>query len=455
MIRRLGAFFTRLSNVLMPHPFVFALLLTLVTFVLGLAWAGASVPSLLDAWYGGFWSRPLLEFAFQMALILITGHALASTAPVKRLLDRLHTRVHGTRSAVVVTSLVAMAAALVNWGLGLIVGALLAREIGREARRRGTRIHYPLVVAAGYTGLLVWHGGLSGSAPLRVATAGHSLEAAIGVIPISRTLFSPMNLAVTAFFLVAVPLFLALMAPRSGEETEAVPVTGESPRTPPAGPRSPAIRLEESRLLVWIVVAGGLGFLIPRLLRQGLAAVDLNSMNFTFLLAGLLLHGTPRRYAESVDEAVRGAGGILLQFPFYFGIMGMMQGSGLVQNFAEVFVHAARTLGAAGVPVGPAQSILTFLSAAVVNLFVPSGGGQWAVQGPIAVEAAHRLGTDLPTTVMALAYGDELTNMLQPFWALPLLALTGLQARQIVGYTALLMLLVVPPLLLLMAFLGA
>jgi len=128
-----------------------------------------------------------------------------------------------------------------------------------------------------------------------------------------------------------------------------------------------------------------------------------------------------------------------------------MKGGGLIERFAEVFVGWAQGLGQAGFPVGAAHAILTFLGAGLVNLFVPSGGGQWAVQGPIAVEAAQQLGTDLSTTVMALAYGDELTNMLQPFWALPLLAITGLEARQIVGYTALLMLLVAPVMIVILA----
>ena len=454
MIQRLGERFSVLSHRFMPHPFVFALLLTLLTFVLGILWAGATPSALIASWYDGIWRSSLLVFAMQMALILVTGHALAETRPVHRALERLAGLARGTPSAVAITSLAAMVTALWNWGLGLIVGAFLAREVARNARRRGVLVHYPLVAAAGYTGLLIWHGGLSGSAPVSIATPGHPLQAVMGIVPIRQTLFSPLNLTVTLFLLASVPVLLALMAPPAERQSNEAPETDPEPPSRPRE-RTLAVSLEESRVLVWVVAAGGLAFLVPYFVRKGWDGVNLNSINFTFLIAGLLLHGTPRRYAESIDHAARGVGGILLQFPFYFGIMGMMQGSGLIQNMAELFVTWAGGLGRLGVPAGSAHAVLTFLSAGVVNLFVPSGGGQWAVQGPIVVEAAQQLGTRIPTAVMGLAYGDELTNMLQPFWALPLLAITGLHARQIVGYTALLMLLVAPGLILLLFLFGA
>jgi len=449
VIRRLGEGFTRIAHRWMPHPFVFAILLTLVAFILGAVWGRRSPGDLLGSWYEGMWNASLMVFALQMALILVTGHALAESPFVRRLLHALAGTARGTRSAVVLTSLVAMCAALVNWGLGLIVGALLARATAARAAERGLRVHYPLVVAAGYTGLLIWHGGLSGSAPVSIATPGHPLEAALGIVPISRTLFSPLNLAVTGFLLVAVPVALALMAPATPEPARAP--APPAARTAPPEPATPARRLESSRVLAFLVFAAGAGFLVPYFAAHGLSGINLNSMILAFLALGVLLHGSPVRYAHSVDEAARGAGGILLQFPFYFGIMGIMKGAGLVERFALLFTSWTEGLTSLGLSVGSAYSVLTFLSAGLVNLFVPSGGGQWAVQGPIAIEAAARLHLQVPDVVMALAYGDELTNMLQPFWALPLLGITGLPARAIVGYTALLMFLVTPGILVLLA----
>jgi short-chain fatty acids transporter len=373
---------------------------------------------------------------------------------VQAAVTRLAGLVRGTASAVVVTSLTAMIAALLNWGLGLIVGALLAREVGRAARARGVRVHYPLVAAAGYTGLLVWHGGFSGSAPLSVATPGHPFAGSMGVLPISSTILSPLNLLTSLLLLVAVPVLLSRMAPPAAAVEEAPPPPPDPPSPPPTQ-GGPAARLENSRLLAWIVALAGFGFAVPYFARTGWGGVNLNIIIFLLLITGLLLHGTPRRYADSIDEGAGGAGGILLQFPFYFGILGILKGSGLVVRFGELFASGAEALSALGIPVGSAHAVLTFLGAGLINLFVPSGGGQWAVQGPIAVEAARELGTQLPVSVLAVAYGDELTNMLQPFWALPLLALTGLPARAIVGYTALLMVLVLPLFVVMLALFGA
>jgi short-chain fatty acids transporter len=457
VIQRLGEVFNRLARRLMPDPFVFALLLTLATFAIGVTWGGASPLALVRAWQEGVFTPALLVFTLQMCLVLLTGHALASTRPVAVLLERLASMPRGPASAAALTALVACVAGLINWGLGLIVGALLAREVARSARARGVAVHYPLVVAAGYTGLLIWHGGLSGSAPVGVATAGHFLEKEIGVVPVTATLLSPLNLAVSGALLVACPILVALMAPkadaadRGGPEdarATATAASGAEPAaplmTPPVKPLPLAERLEHSRLLALAGVLLGGAFLVPHFAAKGLAGLDLNSIILTFLVAGLLLHGTPRRYASAIDEATPGVSGILLQFPFYFGIMGMMKGAGLIALFARSFVSLSESLARVGVSVEAPYSVTTFFAACVVALFIPSGGSQWAVQGPIAVEAAQRLGVPISKAVMAVAYGDEYSNMLQPFWALPLLAVTGLKAREIIGYSALLMLLVTP-----------
>jgi short-chain fatty acids transporter len=475
VIQRLGEVFNRLAQRLMPDPFVFALLLTLATFAIGVAWAGASPMSLVRHWQEGFFTPALLVFTLQMCLVLLTGHALASARPVAAALARLASLPRGPASAAALTAFVASAAALLNWGLGLIVGALLAREVARSARARGVAIHYPLVVAAGYTGLLIWHGGLSGSAPVGVATAGHFLEKEIGVIPVSRTLLSPLNIVVCAALLAASPALLALMAPRgdgaggagadtgagAGEGCETARTSGDAVAGPEgvrgagdaAAPATLVERLERSRALALAAGALGAAFLVPHFAGRGLGGLDLNTIILTFLLTGLLLHGSPRRYAAAIDEATPSASGILLQFPFYFGIMGMMKGAGLIALLAGTFVRICESLARVGVPVDASYSVTTFASACIVALFIPSGGSQWAVQGPIAVEAAQRLGVPISKAVMAVAYGDEYSNMLQPFWALPLLAITGLKAREVIGYTALLMLLVTPIYVVALAFL--
>jgi len=148
-------------------------------------------------------------------------------------------------------------------------------------------------------------------------------------------------------------------------------------------------------------------------------------MNFTFLFLGILLHKTPRRYLHSLNNAVKGSAGIILQFPFYSGIMGMMIASGLAATISGWFVSISSE---------STLPFFAFLSAGLVNIFVPSGGGQWAVQGPIMIPASIELGTPLAKTAMAVAWGDAWTNMIQPFWALPALGIAGLGARDIMGY---------------------
>ncbi len=435
-----------------PDPFVLAVLLTLVTFVLVLARTPTTFSTSVSMWAGteGVWSAGMLRFAMQMCLILITGHALASSPPVSRLLDALAAAPRSAPQAVALVALVAASLGVLNWGLGLIAGALMARRVGAAMERRGVAVHYPLLAAAGYVGLLVWHGGFSGSAPLKVTQPGEirdifGPDAPFGPIALTGTILSPMNLAVTGGLLVLAPALLAVMSPRRAEDIEpasrfisAEPDAAPAPeKDKPLLPRlfedSPVVTL----LLVGLIAWWAWGYYLPPVDAttgarppSGITQLTPDTVNMTMLMLGLLLHGTPRRYVRAVERAASGCAGIILQFPLYAGIMGLMAGSGLTAQMARAI---ADTSSPTTLP------LFTFVSAAIVNLFVPSGGGQWAVQGPITMHAAADAGVDPAKMVMAVAYGDQLTNMLQPFWALPLLAITGVKARDIVGYTAIVM----------------
>ena len=451
MIRSLGRGLSHFAHRWVPDPFAIALLLTLVTLEFAALGSEGSLTDTIGYWGGrlngeellakesGFWK--LLTFAMQMCLILVTGHALASSKPISRLVERLAGLPRTQSHAIALTAMVAMGFAWLNWGLGLIVGALLAREVARASRRRGLRVHYPLLGAAGYTGLLVWHGGLSGSAPLKITQTKDLAEipgrSDITPVTLTDTIFSPMNLAVCGTLLFVVPLLLNAMAP---EEADILEITDEQAgaleedeQTPDE--LTPAERLERSPVLVWLIAAVCALYLFRYVGRIGVARVDLNAINLTFLTAGLVLQGSARAYGRAITNGVQGCAGIILQFPFYAGIMGVMALSGLITTMATA---------ASSVATDATFAPLTMLSAGLVNLFVPSGGGQWAVQGPLVVQSAETLGVPLGKAVMAFAYGDAWTNMLQPFWALPLLGITRLKAREIVGYTAALMLLIVP-----------
>lgn len=448
MLSTLGQRLARVFRATAPDPFVLAILLTALTFLLALfftdrgdAGTGAYARTLLDAWQGGFWN--LLGFAMQMCLILVTGHALASSPPVAALLRRLASIPRTGAQAAAMTSLVAICFGLVNWGLGLIVGALLARDVSRALRAKGVAMPAGLLAAAGYTTMMVWHGGLSGSAPLAAANEtqqrailGEELAASVGAIPVSATIFSPLNLLVTGGLVIIIPALFALLAPKTMPAAPLADATTAQPAAPSPPPdaddapgRFPSM-LERSPLLVWLVALPALIWLATRFADRGLAALDLNTANLLFLSVGLALHGSARRYADAIDDAARGCAGIILQFPFYAGIIGLMTASGLAAQISSWFV--AQSGGAQG-----GLSVMTFLSAGLVNLFVPSGGGQWSVQGPIAMQAALDAGVSPARLVLAVSYGDQWTNMLQPFWALPALAITGAKAREVVGYTAL------------------
>ena len=439
MIARFGYGFSKLAARFVPDPFVIALGLT---FVVGcfaaalLIGAGAPVTAvpgrLFAGWFGGFSDGKLLAFALQMCLVLVTGHALALAPPVQRAIHVVARWPRTAGHATVLVAVVACGAALVHWGLGAVVGALVAREVARHAQARGLAVHYPLLGAAAYTGLAVWHGGLSGSAPLKVAEPDHFAAALVGVVPVSETLLSPLNLAIAATLVIAIPLLCWAMTPRD-------PAALVPPRDlPPVAHDEPveattwAERLGESRALGRAVGLAGVGFAIA-MLATGRMRFELDAVNVLFLFVGILGHGALRRYLQAIEDGARGAAAIVLQFPFYFGIVGMMQASGAVAWLSAALIDVA----------GPGSfPLLALLSASIVNIFIPSGGGQWAVQGEILLGAGVALGVAPGVTVVAFAYGDGATNMLQPFWALPLLGIMGLRARDILGYTAMVCLLV-------------
>ncbi len=460
MISALGERLSRWSERYVPDPFVLVLVLTLITAVVALFFgaafqaqtvdgvevAAASYPQRLTAlgsmWFSEFYNVGLMRFALQMVIVLVTGHALAMAAPVRRGIRKMALWAGSPGAAVVLVALVACTASLLQWGLGAIAGAFMAREVGRVFAEKGIPVHYPLLGAAGYAGFLVWHGGMSGTAPLAVAQSEHDLVDVLGQVPVSETLFSSLNLVVTGSLLVIIPLLFWLLMPKDPEKMRAIPQDQllddeDAIELPKLSEKvHPIIRvLEDSRLLNMIIGVAMLGVCAMYFYEYGSDGWHLDSLNLVFLTLGILAHPSPRSYANAIIDGVKGAGAIVLQFPFYFGILGILRESGLIGQISEMFL---------AVSTETTYPLFTFLSAGVVNFFVPSGGGQWAVQGPIMVEAIDDLGVSAERVIMALSYGDAWTNMLQPFWALPLLGIMGLKARDIIGYTGFVFLVVGP-----------
>lgn len=408
--------FVKLVERYLPDPYIFVLLLSILVISAAVLFEQHSALTVLGYWGDGFWG--LLSFSMQMLLVLVTGFMLASTPLVKGILDRLAALAKTAGQAIILVTVISLMASWLNWGFGLVVGALFAKALARRIK-----VDYRLLVASAYSGFVVWHGGLSGSIPLTIATPGHFSAAQIGIIPTSDTIFAGFNLLLVALLFIAVPLVNYLMLPKTGDSVYVDAAKLQDETLPASTTERPADKLENSLLLALLVGFAGVAYLVQYFAKGG--GLNLNIVNFLFLFLAIVLHGTPRRLLHSLQQAIAGGAGIVIQFPFYAGIMAVMIQSGLAQSMSQWFVSfaTAETL-----------AFWSFISAGIVNIFVPSGGGQWAVQAPVMLPAALELGADVSRIAMAVAWGDAWTNLIQPFWALPVLAIAGLKAKDIMGF---------------------
>ncbi|MBA3900577.1 MAG: short-chain fatty acid transporter [Bacteroidetes bacterium] len=423
----------------LPSPFSIAIILTIITFLLAGFLSRPELPStepyvatLFHYWYQGFWDAPLMVFAMQMMLILVLGHILALSKPIEYILNHLTRYCTKTGEAAALVCILTLLVSFFNWGFGLVLGAIFARKVAENALIRGYDINYPIIGAAGYSGLMVWHGGLSGSAPIKVAEKGHFLENELGIISQSETIFSTMNISVSLVLLLLLPLTLYLI----GRSSNPLPIieikeVHKSPKKKQIGAEKADHSPIFSKAIGGVILAylAYLIFIVPD--EFSAAFINPNLINMLLLGMGLFFYHSIKEFLDAVDSAIGGASGILIQFPLYFGIMGIMKYSGLTIVLSIFFISISNE---------QTFPFLTMLSAGIINIFVPSGGGQWAVQGPVIAEAVIKLKVLPAKAVMAFAYGDQLTNMLQPFWALPLLGITGLKAKEILPYTIILLL---------------
>ncbi|WP_367110225.1 short-chain fatty acid transporter [uncultured Psychrobacter sp.] len=416
----------KLVNRYLPSSFVFSIILTLIAFAAGLILTGQDVLSMAGHWGNGLWS--LHGFAMQMALILITGYALANAPFIQRFLDAMASRIHSPKAAIIIVTLVAMAGALINWGFGLVISAVFARSLAKKV----TKVDYPLLVAAAYSGFLVWHSGLSGSIPLALSSGGDTLQQLSGnvlteAIPLSQTIFAPYNLVILVTLIVVIPVLNSFMHPKNPTLVDPSILKGKVYQAPEHD--TPAKKLDDSRLVALVLIVLAVMYYVNEFTNNGFS-LGFNIVIGLFLFMGLLAHGTLERYYLAVNSGISSITGIVLLYPFYGGIMGIMTGANLngVSISTEVTEFFINNASADSFPV------FAFLSAGIVNVFVPSGGGQFAVQGPVMIPAGTALGVSPSVTAMAIAWGDAWTNMIQPFWALPLLGIAGLDARAIMGY---------------------
>ena len=436
-ITRMGNVLLRWSLKYMPDASIFAVVLTFIAFLLGVFVAKQGPMQMIKNWYTGFWE--LLAFSMQMALIVVTGSCVANAPLVKRGINRLAAVPKTSKQAVYLVTLVSILVSFVHWGLSLVVGALLAKELARNLRIKKIPFEYGLLAAGAYVGQMTWHGMLSASIGLSIATPGHALEDMIGIIPMSDYMLNPMNIIVTIALAIFPPLFACLLQPKNVEDfqpldEDAIRAIEKEDMQIAKRPANASVGdfLNYNPVIAWVIGIMGFIYVFWRLGTRGIAGLDIDLLNFIFLFGGILLYGNIANYVRAVKEAVGGVSGIIFQFPLYAGVLGMVKYSGLVTILAN---------GIVAISTDVTFYFWTFLSAALVNMFVPSGGGQWAVQGPIAIESAKIMGADMIKTCLMIAYGNTWTNMAQPFWAIALLGITGLKAKDIMGYTIAIMLL--------------
>ena len=421
----------------LPDPFLFAIILSIVVFVFAMLGTGQGPVSMIQSWgnASGFWS--LLAFAMHMAMVLVLGYAMASAPVFKRFLARIAAVAKNKRSAIVLTTFVSVICCWLNWGFGLIAGALLAKEMAKRIRD----VDYRLLIASAYSGFVIWHAGLSGSIPLTIS-GGYTIGEETYQAGMNQTVFHPMNLIMCGLILFVMPFVNYAMHPDEEHTITVDPALLENDVDRVYEIKTPADRIEHSKILWLIIVVAGFAWIVQYFMGVVKAggsvanALNLNVVNFIFLFLGLLMHGNLRRYVDAIGEAAGGSAGVLLQFPFYAGIMGMMvaknaDGVSLAGIISDFFVN---------ISTDTTFPLWTFLSAGIVNFFVPSGGGQWAVQGPIVMPAAAKMGIEPGRAGMAIAWGDQWTNMIQPFWALPALGVAGLSARDIMGFLVIVLL---------------
>jgi short-chain fatty acids transporter len=433
-VRDLGARLSRASERWVPDAWVVCMILTVVALALAILGAGAGIAEAARAWGDGVWV--LLELAMQFTLAMVAAYACVASPPVFRGLDRLAALPDPARpaQAVALAAGFSLVTAWLNWALCLVACALFVPFVCR----RNPRVDARVLVAASYIGLgTVWHGGLSASAPLILATPGNPLlDPGVGapvvdrLFPVTETLFHPFNLV---YLLVVGGVALAIavaLHPRSGAVTlapEQVEAILPQPPAPEPPPMTPGQRIDAFRGWTWLaaaLLAYPLGHSIAT--RGFGASWTIDAYNAVFLIAALLLHGRPLAFLRACRQGVDGAWGIILQFPFYAGIFGLMQNTGLGRWIGEVFAQAASQ---------QSFPFVVYVYSAVMNLFVPSGGSKWLIEAPYLIPAGQALDVSVVTTLLAYSYGDSTTNLIHPFFAIPILAITRLRFGEIAGYT--------------------
>ncbi|MEJ2112892.1 MAG: TIGR00366 family protein [Flavobacteriaceae bacterium] len=447
MITKLGEKFTHIFLKYMPNSFVFALLLTLVTGLCTFLWLDTTPIKIITSWYDGFFD--LLEFGMQVVLIIVTGFSIALSPIVNKGIDALARYIKTPIQVYFFVIMIGCLLSLISFGW-IVITCVLARALA--TRIKG--INYPLLIACVYFSGGSWVAGLSSSIPLLLNTENNYLintGILAGVIPTSYTLGSILNISMIGFFVVVTPIIMVLLAPKSKNIKELKDLQYNTSMSDEVSIKDEAASMKlpfkslsdtfnNSVILQIVIALMGLSYIIYHFNTKGFD-LNFNIMIFIFLIVGLLLHQTPMRYVIAMKRASGNISGILFQYPFYAGIMGIMLYTGLGERLAEIMASVA-TINT--------YPFFAYITGGIVNFAIPSAGGEFAVIGPSIINAVKEIGAGFPQgeiTLMisrvslSIAYGESLSNLLQPFYLLLVFPIMGsgvkIQARDIMGYLVL------------------
>jgi short-chain fatty acids transporter len=447
MLAKFGETSTKLFEKYMPNAFVFAMLLTIITGLIAFVWLGAKPMEIVTGWYDGFYS--LLEFGMQIVLIIITGFAIALSPLVNKGIDKLTNYVKTPRQVYVIVVLVGTLLSLISFGW-IVITCVLARELA--IRIKG--VNYPFLVACVYFSGGSWVSGLSSSIPLLLGTENNYLiEAGIltEIIPSAFTLGSILNVAMMVLYVVFAPLMLFMLIPKTTNIKQLDDMLADKTAKKELSIPDEALSLNLSYksvsdllnngvVLQICIVLMGLSYIIYHFYTNGFQ-LNFNIMIFIFLIVGLALHKTPMRYVIAMKRSSSNVSGILYQYPFYAGIMGIMLYTGLGEKFAEIIASVATI---------ETYPFFAYVTGGIMNFAIPSAGGEFAVVGPSIINAVKEIGEGLPTNEvtamvsrasLSIAYGESLSNVLQPFYLLLVFPIMGagikIQARDVMGYLVL------------------
>lgn len=425
MLWKLSKKFQFAAEKIIPDSFVFCIILTLIVFVLGLVLTGTGPMGMVTSWYNGLWS--MCAFAFQMSFMVICCGAAAKSPQIEKLLKRIARLPKSASAAMVMLLVFGILSSLVNWAFSLILTPIMAVQLSKNVKG----IHFPLMLSAGFaTMILAQCWCPSASVYALLATDGHFMQDSLGVLTQNVTTFNPVN-TVLFIILAIVTILIGVFTKPPKEElityegdvelNEEIAITETQEITP-------ADKMNDSRILMLLIGIAGVVYLGYSIITKGLIpSLSFNFIIFLFLTLNTFLYNTPKKFVTAFRNSMKPATQVMMQFPFYGGIMGMMSGSGLTGILANgmIQVATARTM-----------PFFAYLSASIVNLFVPSQGGQWIIQGPMITEAAQAVGANIPVCINAFVFGDEATNLLQPLYLIPALSLVGMKLKSVWGFTA-------------------